>query len=426
MEAKLKLKMPHIRYTTEDAVVAFMFVSYFCSEALRSFFIRLFGIYSFDIIYNTVFILGIFYIFLTKKRNRLIAPFIVYIAIAFLFAFTIFMHPEYIDWYFEKTYGIQIQFFRMVGGIWAFLVVYLVPDKEKLYRYLKISCWILFVFLSLKFMSAQVRGYWVNYGADYSRLELSYDLGFGYDMLLPVIYFATEGILHKKKKYFIPFAIGSVLILMGGSRGAIIWVLVAFLILLLYKWNTLSHNQKILSIFLIVVISPVIWLIYVNYDLLSQGLVLFLTKRGISSRTISAILSGHFSDANGRDIIYQMTIDRIKEGGLFGNGVFGERIIVGQRFRWGYAHNLFLELYAAFGYLGGTLISLFLIIWVIKTAVRCTDTIEQIIFVTFLGASMKLMLSDSFWFNSEFWGLLAIMFMWKRHRYSMSLSRKTV
>lgn len=400
--------------SSDDLLVAFIFISYFCSEAFRSLVARSIGSGIFDIVYNVLFIGAVFLLALSTKRKRLLKPALCYLIVALLFILTILIHPEYESWYFEASYGIQVQFFRAVGGIWAFLVVYLVTDKEKLYRYLKISCWILFVFLCLKFVSAQTRGYWVSYGADYSRLERDYNLGFGYNMLFPVIFFSAEAYLHRKKKYFIPFAIGSVLILLGGSRGAIVWVAVAFLFMLPYRWKSMSKTEKARSVALIIVIAPIVWLIYTNYDLLSQGLLFLLNSRGITSRTLTALLTGEFSEANGRDQIYEMTIERIRQGGLFGNGVFGERVIVGQRFRWGYAHNLFLELYAAFGYLGGTIVSLGLIISVIKTAIGCTEFKEQIIFVTFLGASMKLMLSDSFWFNSAFWGLLAIMIMWRK------------
>lgn len=414
MSATLKIRIPKADY---DMIAAFMFISYFCSEALRSAVARFIGSGVFDVIYNILFVCGVFLLAVSRKRRRPVTPIIWYAVIALMFIFTILIHPEYKDWYFESTYGIQVQFFRAVGGIWAFLVVYQVPNKEKLLKYLRITAWIMFIFLCLKFASAQVRGYWVSYGADYSKLEREYNLGFGYNMLFPTIFFAAEAFLNRKKKYYIPFAIGALLILFGGSRGATIWVAAVFLFMLPYRWKAMSKTEKSITILLILIIAPLIWLIYLYYDEIIQVLTLYLSSKGITSRTIMALLSGEFAEANGRDEIYQIAIERIREGGLFGNGVFGERVAVGQRYRWGYAHNIFLELYAAFGYLGGTIVSLTLIISIIRTAVSCRERTEQIIFMTFLGASMKLLLSDSFWFNSSFWGLLAIIVMWnKRYR----------
>ncbi len=428
LNSSLKIRVPQIKKISGDeCLVAFLFISYFCSEALRSTIARLFGSGVFDVVYNIFFFISVFFLMLSYKRNRLVVPAICYTIIALLFILTIFIHPEYESWYFEKTYGIQVQFFRAVGGIWAFLVVYLVPEKEKLYKYLKICCWILFVFLSLQFYSAQVRGYWVSYGADYSRIESVYNLGWGYSLLFPVVYFATEAYLNRKKFYYIPFSIGAILILLGGSRGAMIWVAVIFLFMLPYRWKSMNKSERVRSLLLILFIAPPIILIYLNYNLLAEGLFYYLSSRGISSRTITALFTGELSEANGRDNIYQMTIERIHEGGLFGNGVFGERIIVGQKYRWGFAHNIFLEIYAAFGYLGGSILSIGLIICTLKTAVRCSETKEQIVFLTFLGAAMKLLLSDSFWFNISFWGLLAIIVMWwKPQKYFRSSQRDLI
>lgn len=421
-----KLKIQTQRMTTEDLLVAFIFISYFCSEVLRSFTARVFVSGIFDIVYNVFFAGGVFLIFLTKKRKRLFVPALIYLLISILFLVTFFFHPEYKDWYFNLSYGIQVQFFRAVGGIWAFLVVYLVPEREKLVSYLRISCWLLFAYLFLKFVSAQIRGYWVYYEADYSRVESRYNLGFGYAMLFPVLFFAAEAYLSKKKRDYIPFIIGAITILFGGSRGAIIWVGAVFLFMVPYKWNMKSKKQKVRTIIFIVLFVPVVLLLFFNYELVLQEISAVLSKRGFSSRTLETLMSGDFSDPNGRDTIYQIVIERIKEGGLFGNGVFGERIAVGQQFRWGYAHNIILEIYAAFGYIGGTIVCLGLIVGVIKTARRCRDTAEQIVFLTFLTASMKLFLSDSFWFNRSFWGLLAIMIMWRKNSKQLKNVQGTI
>lgn len=418
MDAVIKIKIPKL--TLQDALSAFVFISYFCSEVLRSVEARLIGSGYFDIMYNAVFFTAIFFLLLTSKRKRFAIPVICYLVVAFLFAITLLVHPEYIDWYFESTYGIQIQFFHAVGGIWAFLVVYMISDREKLLKYLRISAWILFIFLSFRFASAQVRGYWVSYGADYSRLERDYNLGFGYSMIFPVLFFATEAYLNRKKMYYIPFIVGTLLILLGGSRGAIIWVAVIFLFMLPYRWNAMSKNEKRRAFLLIVILVPIVCFIYWYYDLIMERLIAFLSTQGIPSRTLTSMLTGDFFEANGRDEIYKIVIERIKEGGILGNGVFGERVVVGQKYRWGYAHNLFLEIYAAFGYLGGTIFSLVLIVNILKTAFNCRNTTDQMVFITFLTSSMKLMLSDSFWFNSSFWGLLAIMIMWRERKSLLS------
>jgi hypothetical protein len=270
------------------------------------------------------------------------------------------------------------------------------------------------VLLAFRFASAQARGYWLIYGADYSQLKSEYDLGFGYSILFPTLFFATEAFLYNKKRYYIPFAVGIILILIGGSRGPIIWAFFIFPVMMPYKWHSMSKKQRTFSVIAIIFLIPVVFLIYTFYYELVQGMILLLSSCGISSRTLTSLLKGEITEANGRDEIYRIAIKRIAEGGLFGNGVFGERVVVGQNYRWGYAHNLFLELYAAFGYVGGTIVTSVLVFNVLRTAINCRETCDQMIFVTFLCSAMKLMLSDSFWFNSSFWALLSIMVLWRK------------
>lgn len=418
MNAKIRIKK--INIWGKDPLATFIFLWYFCYEIYLSVFYRLGGSNAY-MLYNIIFFGSVALYAITHSTKKLISSIVCYLTIALLFLVTIMVHPEYMPWYFERTYGIQVQFFRGMGGIWAFLVVSIMSDRKELLRNLRNAMLLVFVFLSFRFASAQVRGYWLTYGADYTELQLGYDLGFGYSMLVPTIYFATEAFLNDKKKYYILFAIGSLEILMGGSRGAIIWVVTVFPMMMPYKWGAMSGRSRALAVLGLVVAFPVAILIYMYYDQLAQGLLLLMARRGFSSRTLQALISGEISDANGRDKIYALTIQRIVEGGLLGNGVFGERLLVGERFRWGYAHNFFLEVYAAFGYLGGTVICAVLIFNIIRTAMNCRETGDQMIYVTFLGSAMKLMLSDSFWFNSSFWALLAILVMW--HKQDVSIRR---
>ena len=406
----MSVKSVKVKIDSSNLLIAFMFISYFCSMALWSAYYKIIGD-SFIAVYNFLFFGCILLVAISEKRKRLVIPFMWYALVVFLFTYTILDHPEYKDWYFDKTYGIQTQFFRAVGGIWAFLVVYLVPEKEKMLKYLQISSGIMFLYLCLKYISAQRIGYWATDGGDASIIiENEYDFGFGYNMLFPTLLFLAEGFLNRKRKYYILAVIGIIMIIGVGSRWAFVCVVADFLFMIPYKWKAMSRTKKIVLIMSIMIFLPAFFVIYAHVG----DIIIYLQTKGFSSRTLSSLLAGDFSDANGRDKIYRMTIERIREGGMFGNGVLGERIIVGQYYRWGYAHNIFLELYAAFGYLGGTVVSFALLFNIIRTAVNCHEKTEQVIFVTFLGTSMKLLASDSFWFNSSFWGLLAIIVMWRK------------
>lgn len=409
---KLQLRIKSISPKTtinSSSLGAMLFILYYACEFWLSLFARTVGTGEYIyIVYNVVFCtLLLLYIFISKGK-RLITPLLYYGIITFLFAVTLLFHPEYDEWYFEATYGIQIQFFRATGGIWAFLVICLVDDIKKVNRLLEWTCLCMFLFLTMRYLVARNRGYWIVYGANYEELKLDYDLGFGYSMMSLAVYFAAKAFLERKHIFYIPFALATIMVLLGGSRGAVIWLAAIFPLMIPYRWGAMSKRKRVITTLVCLLLIPVAVLIYVYYDQLLTLLTYTLTSKGISSRTIDALLSGSMTEGNGRERIYEITMERIKEGGLLGNGVFGERVAVGQYYRWGYAHNLFLELYAAFGYLGGTIVSVALIGACIRTGRRCKNTNEQVVFITFLTGSMKLMLSDSFWFNRDFWSLLAI------------------
>lgn len=413
MNENMKLRVT--RSFVYDVIAAAVFVSYFCHEILYSFFGRVFHVDTvFYTGYTIVFFGCVIVLAIARDRKKLVAPLVCYLIIAFLFLVTICLHPEYQGWFFERTYGIQVQFFRATGGIWAFLVICLISEQEKIYQYLKLSVWLMFIFLSLRFISAQIRGYWVVYGADYSRFEGSYNLGFGYSVLFCVLFFAAEAFLNQKQLYYIPFVVGSVFILFGGSRGAIIWVLAVFVFMLPYRWQTMKTRQRTILLTLMILFALAILLVYLRRAELIQWLNSVMSTSGISSRTLRTLINGEFSELNGRDDIYRITLARIKTGGLWGNGVFGERIVVGQKYRWGYAHNFFLELFAAFGYVGGSVLSIILIYRIIRTAINCHKAPAQILLTVFFVSSLKLLLSDSFWFNSSFWALLALLWLWRK------------
>jgi len=137
---------------------------------------------------------------------------------------------------------------------------------------------------------------------------------------------------------------------------------------------------------------------------------------GLSSRTIDYFFSGTFTDASERHIIANLAIDLIKRGGLFGWGVYGDRYVIGNYYKWGYSHNLFLELFVSFGYLGGFIASFLIIKGVIKLFKHTNEVTSQIIFITFLTTSMKLMLSNSFWYSAAFWSLIVLMMKWNRRK----------
>ena len=81
--------------------------------------------------------------------------------------------------------------------------------------------------------------------------------------------------------------------------------------------------------------------------------------------------------------------------------------IDGKVYAWGYSHNIALEMIASFGFLG---IVFLLIIAVLsyKAIFRNEDETWRSIFILFFCCSVKLLVSDSFWFLPYFWARFAV------------------
>ncbi len=385
-----------------------LFLLYFCDEIAASVLFRLFGSSLIAPAYNIVFLTLLFLCCLPSKVRRLAPAAICYGLVFSAIGATILCHPEYRDWFFGERYGLNAQFLTPRGGIWAFLVIALVPDRRRLYDCLKLTAWLMLVYQAIRYATTMSVGYWEEIDRFGNTQRQTYNLVFGYETLFPTAFFGARAFLEKTRWCYLPFAFGLYLILMGGSRGAFVFIAALFALAFAFRWRVMGSNGRIIAV--MVGISLLLFI-------LSDGFLAVLSALsgalGIESRTLTSLLSGTLDDSNGRDVIYGMAIDLIREGGPFGHGVYGERTTVGQSFVWGYSHNIFLEIYVAFGYLGGTVLSGLLIGGIVLTFLGCKSARDQVIFGTFLVCSLKLLISDSFWYYPLFWAFLAIMVYWR-------------
>ncbi len=410
-------------------VAAALFIFYFCSDVyvslVRSFLGSKLAIFSFSCFWGALLFLYLLLSLSGASHGRKAAarevftPFIVYGTVFFLIVFTMVLHPEYSDWFSHLAYGIKPAFLRLQDGIWAFLTVWLVKDDEDLCRYLEICAWILFLYNAWLFIQAISRGYWVSYHVEHNgwvKTQSVYNLEFGYDMLFPTAFMGASAFLRGKKIYYIPYAVGVFMIMSGGSRGALIWTLAMFPMMLPLRWHSLDRKGRAVFTALSVILLGVLVAVFLNFEQILIALSQVFTRYGFSSRSLLYLLQGDFADSSGRDRIYATAIDMIRNGGLFGYGVYGDRYVIGEFMIYGYCHNVFLELLITFGPLGGGLCILLLMGGIVGLYRRSKTIDQQIVLITFLVGACKLMLSNSFWYMPYFWALLAL--MGARKKYS--------
>lgn len=404
-----------------------LLMMFFCDDVFAAVVEGIFGSSLVTPLYYLIFfVLLSLTIIVKKNKGSLAVPFWVYFFVFLLFLFTALIHPEYDEWFSHSVYGIIPAFLSPRAGIWAFLIVWLVSDED-LYIFVKYTAFILFLFGSLQFALVSIRGYWIIQDVEGTLRHDRYSLEYGYDMLLPVAFFGAEWLLRSKKIYFIPYILGAFMIFSNGSRGAVVWTVIMFLMILPFKWKKIGSKKKVWFVLILMVLSIVVVPICMNYHIILSRLSAIFMRYGISSRTLLSLMEGSFSDGNGREQIYALAIDLIKTGGLFGHGVYGDRYTIGNYFRWGYSHNIFLEFFVSFGYIGGIAASLFLVTGILRLYRHCNTWKRQIVFITFLITSCKLILSNSFWYTPGFWALLALIIKWgKRYRLRICKGTKTI
>jgi hypothetical protein len=203
-------------------------------------------------------------------------------------------------------------------------------------------------------------------------------------------------------------------ILSLGTRGPVM-CLVSFVVLYLVFLKDFKHN-KIVKFFLILGG-------FVCYQF-SMQIALFLsvisTYLGLSTRVYNSILEQTMTNletSSGRDTFYQTAIDYMRNTNnniFFGEGLYSDRYIAGHE---QYVHNLELELLCDFGWIGGTVVFLFLIAFITRAfhKARATQAFS-ILFVFFCSAIIEAQFSGSFLTSSNIWFFLGI---------CMAMQRKT-
>lgn len=180
------------------------------------------------------------------------------------------------------------------------------------------------------------------------QIDLPDYMTFAYFIVSPVfltfIYAVT-----KNRTYFLPSFMGTIIVLIGGSRGALLTILIfyffCYLNFLLSKSSGISNFLKLISAIAFVLLAINSGFIFSTVRLLIEGL-------GYDSRALTFFSSlditkifGSIS-GDGRAEIWAESIRKIN---LMGYGIFGDRTILFFDNKPVYAHNWVLEVILNFG-----------------------------------------------------------------------------
>lgn len=243
-------------------------------------------------------------------------------------------------------------------------------------------------------------------------------MSWSYGVLMAICFISIYLFIKRQKKIaIVPIVIGVVGILVYGSRGSLIGlVLGAVLMVLFYNKEKMTWKNYV---FLFLIAALFI------FCLSDSGLLLvsmLLKNAGLNSRFIDSLVEFSYSNfeeiSNGRWAIWTTVIDLIKSGPFYGYGVYGERnAVYGIGMKWGYSHEIFLEILVSFGWLFGSIIIIIAVVGIIRFFRDSKIAEEKMLFILFLTIGFELLLSNTLWLHCAPWVLMGLYANHFKHSY---------
>ena len=191
------------------------------------------------------------------------------------------------------------------------------------------------------------------------------------------------------------------IVVLSGSRGAMVCSIVFFVLLLFYKR---INGLRILCFFLIVILAT---LAFTRATFFLEPLNQILTANGIYSRTIIKALEGLLFNSSDRADLYSVLWNGALESPLFGHGLWGDRVLLNSAF----SHNVFLEFLSSFGLFFGFALIVWLVVSLTKSLFELDGVLRPLLFSAIPYGFVSLFFSGSFLNNEWFFVLVGLFFL---------------
>ena len=107
-------------------------------------------------------------------------------------------------------------------------------------------------------------------------------------------------------------------------------------------------------------------------------------------------------------MLYSFVLGLIQKKPL-GYGLMGQRsLIYDYGYKWGYSHDLFLDLLVEYGVILGGLIIILLFVGIGYFLTKVKNIQEKMLFIVFLTVSCEMLLSNYYWLHYGLWALLGL------------------
>ena len=376
------------------AVALFIFVAYRGLRDTIASMVGMYGLVVYALTGAAWFLLAVYWL---RGGLRITKRFILLPAVVFA-VFAFYMAVRHIDGFIFKEYALP-QAINPMGGMVAFVFLASQNDAGRVDAALKLATVVMTLFLQSSLGSVMQ-----------ATTVAGYDMGLGFDALffaLLSLHFIVDCKGARSLPMTVVWAVCAVsnvaLILSYGSRGPLLG-LIAFAALrfLVYVFGSKGSILRKLLVSALVVGVAAILAFFLN-DLVTV-LNHQLNSMGITSRTLEKFLYADIASDSGRSAIWGALIPQIT---ALGNGPFSDQAFLGQG---NYCHNFILAVFYDFGVPLGLVLLGVLVYFLVKAFRSCGTSPWFPLFLTLFAFCIgRLALSGTFWTETYFWGLLAVM-----------------
>ena len=341
-------------------------------------------------------------VFLAARQKIPADFFFLLLYIGLYFAFTYLFHPEYEYYYTREQYGIADYVLRPDNGLYAYLFLRLVKEPRRVLRGLRAGGYVVYAYSALRLYVATRKGFWMEEGSRGQEYMSSYNMNYGYTLLLFVCCFLYCGLEKKNLWYLFLAAAGILMILCGGSRGPMLDV---GIFLVLY-WLIRLRRSRCRPLYLLG--SAVLGGAAAElYRPALNALYGMAGRAGLHSRTLEMMLAGTVAQNNGRDVFWETSFGMIRENPL-GYGAMGARHVLCGIHIVGHPHNVMIELLIEYGVVGGTAVILALLTASFRILLGNRTEEWRGVFLIFFANACQLLTSYTYWHSSALWAALAV------------------
>lgn len=214
----------------------------------------------------------------------------------------------------------------------------------------------------------------------------TYNMSFSYSLLYPLLFHLNEFLNERKTIYLVLSLYQIFLILLYGSRGAVLCFSIFIIIKVVLSIKSIVWKTAIIGLGGIALV-----LFYVNFESIGNYVLRFFAQNGYYSRTIESFFNGSILQSSGRTAIQDKSFDMIMQKPIVGWGVGGEVQLLDT-----YPHNIFIELLLNFGILLGGLACVWVVISVLQIFILKSGSIRDLVFIYLCAGFIPLLLSSTY------------------------------